>query len=182
MDLDIADRWTIFGSLPKGGVGAEVGVAWCSFSKDIIRLAEPSLFYLVDCWETQPYSVCGDDAANTGQESKDAQYYQALQFFMTDPKVRVIKAFSEKVGPLFPEEYFDWVYIDPNHMRAYQDCTVWWPKIKKGGFLIGDDYIDRGNCFSVKTDVNRFVAEHELELIVAVDAETEYKNYIIPKG
>ena len=181
MTFDLTNRQTIFASLPKGGIGAEVGVAYCTFSKDIIRLAQPDLLYLIDCWEQQPYSVCGDDAANTSQESKDGQYYQALMFFVTDPKVRVVKAFSEKVAPLFPNEYLDFIYIDPNHLRAYQDCAAWWPKIKKGGYLIGDDYIDRGNCFTVKTDVNRFVAERGLKLIVAVDAETEYKNYIIPK-
>ena len=181
MQLDMRNRKTIFASLPKGGVGAEIGVGWGTFSKELLCLAEPSLLYLIDNWVQQPFEVVGDAADNMGQESKDSQHYQLLGWFLTEPRVRVIKAFSLATAPLFPDNYFDWLYIDANHLQAYQDCVAWWPKVRPAGVLIGDDYIDRGNCFTVKTDVDRFVAEGGHKLQVAVDADTEYKNYAIQK-
>ena len=181
MQFDLTDRDSLFSSLPKGGIGAEVGVAWGVSSKEIIRLTEPSLMYLVDCWEHQSFEVCGDDQANTAQSHKDGQYRQVLGWFVTDPKVRVVKAFSVKAALAFPDGYFDWVYIDANHLQCYEDIKAWWPKIKPGGWLLGDDYIDTANCFTVETDVNRFVAESGHQLQVAIDANTAYKHYVISK-
>ena len=179
MSIDLTHRESIFSSMPRGGIGAEIGVAFGLFSKDILRLTEPSLLYLIDCWEQLSVEVTGHDPANSGQEVKDGQYHQTIQRFLTDPRVRVIKAFSEKIAPLFPNDYFDWLYIDANHLQAYQDCVAWWPKVRPGGWLMGHDYVDVGDCFTVKTDVDRFVAEIEQPLLVTVDADTAYKNWLI---
>ncbi len=78
IQFDLTDRETIFSSLPRGGVGAEIGVDFGEFSKVILRNAEPRLFYLVDCWVEQPVEVTGHDPANYRQEIKDAAYRHAV--------------------------------------------------------------------------------------------------------
>ena len=44
----------------------------------------------------------------------------------------------------FENESIDWIYIDGNHSYEFvkEDLNNWWPKIKPGGFMCGDDYID----------------------------------------
>lgn len=42
----------------------------------------------------------------------------------------------------FPDEYFDWVYIDANHQYDFirEDLKIYYKKVKRGGFITGDDY------------------------------------------
>jgi len=181
MPMDLTHRHSIFASLPRGGIGAEIGVAHGLFSVDILRLSEPSLLYLIDCWEQLPVEVTGHDPANSGDEVKEGWYRATFQRFIDDSRVRVIKAFSQKAATLFPDAYFDWLYLDANHLEAYQDAWAWWPKVKPGGWMMGHDYVDVGDCFTVKTDVDRFAAEISQPVLVTVDADTAYKNWLIQK-
>jgi hypothetical protein len=45
---------------------------------------------------------------------------------------------------LFSDEYFDLVYIDASHWYkdVISDIETWLPKIKKGGYLSGHDYVN----------------------------------------
>lgn len=54
----------------------------------------------------------------------------------------LIKEFSIYGAKLFPDDYFDVVFIDANHTYSYvkQDIENWLPKVKKGGLLFGHDY------------------------------------------
>ena len=66
---------------------------------------------------------------------------------------------------LFPDEYFDFIYID-GYAHTGQDngktLTDWWPKLKKGGVFSGDDYhSDWPNTMRV---VNEFTAQNNLKL------------------
>jgi len=42
---------------------------------------------------------------------------------------------------IFNDEEVDFVFIDGNHDQCAQDIEAWWPKVKKGGVLAGDDYV-----------------------------------------
>jgi len=179
MQFDLSDRETIFSSLPPGGIGAEIGVDFGEFSKVIRRNAKPRLFYLVDVWIEQSMAVCGHDPANYRQEIKDAAYRQVLGWFMTDEGMKVVKEFSEIAAPMFPDAYFDWAFIDANHLRCYEDIQSWWPKVKSGGWLMGHDYCTVGDYITVKKSVDRFVAETGLPLLTTDDEI--YKCWIIQK-
>ena len=49
---------------------------------------------------------------------------------------------SEENAVRWPDESFDFVYIDGDHSYAgfSADLKMWWPKVKQGGFLAGHDY------------------------------------------
>ncbi len=179
MSFDLRDRETIFTSLSPGGIGAEIGVDFGDFSMIMRRNATPRLFYLIDCWEQQPTEVTGHDPANYKQETKDAAYRQVLGRFLADEGMRVVKEFSEIAAPMFPDGYFDWVYIDANHLRCYEDIQFWWPKVKSGGWLLGHDYCMVGDFIRVKESVDRFISETGLPLLTTDDLI--YKCWIIGK-
>lgn len=50
----------------------------------------------------------------------------------------------EAVGDI--QENVDLIYIDGNHQYEYvmDDLEIWYPKLKQGGLLIGDDYLFSG--------------------------------------
>lgn len=55
--------------------------------------------------------------------------------------VRVLKQ-SEEAHKDFPDEYFDYVYIDGEHLYEWvkRDIELWYPKVKKDGIIAGHDY------------------------------------------
>lgn len=59
-------------------------------------------------------------------------------------KVTIIKNNSEAEARNHPDESFDLVYIDASHDydSVLRDIIAWLPKVRVGGYLAGDDYID----------------------------------------
>lgn len=179
IEFNLADRETIFTSLPRGGVGAEIGVDTGDFSEIILRNAEPSLLFLVDCWKYLPVEVYGNDPANKPQVTKDQDYRHVFSKFLADPRVRVLKAFSIEAAAMFPDNFFDWIYLDANHLQCYEDIQAWWPRVKPSGILAGHDYCTVGDYIRVKEAVDRFVAETGLPLLTTDDPI--YKCWIIER-
>lgn len=60
----------------------------------------------------------------------------------------------------------DVVYIDGDHSyeSVLQDCELWYPKIKSGGFLCGHDYSSHTKWKDVKRAVDVFLKENNLSI------------------
>lgn len=52
------------------------------------------------------------------------------------------RAASAEAAGQFEDGYFDWVYIDGNHLYEFVlgDLENYYPKVKAGGYITGDDY------------------------------------------
>ena len=157
--------------LPQNAVVAEIGVWEGAFSTAILNLAKPNKLFLIDAWEEQPVSVYEEQPT---QQLYDYLLAQVTKKFANDPRVTILKQYSNKAASQFPDNYFDWIYIDGNH--AYEavkdDLAVWLPKIKTGGFITGHDYFaytpDKpsiSQTFGVVQAVNEFIYEHKFELV-----------------
>ena len=104
-----------------------------------VRLAEnaflmyahnPKKMFLVDPWENHP---------------KDKKFYKRVKdVFAGCNNVQIIKSTSQEAVKKFENNFFDIVYIDAGHRyeEVLRDLDLWAPKIKSGGFIIGDDYFD----------------------------------------
>jgi len=183
--LDLSHRDSLFASLTPGGIGAEIGVDWGDYSRRIMELAQPRLMFLIDVWCDQPAEIIGHDPANSLQ---DVKYWQCLQRYTTDERYRMVKFKSPEIASVFPDGYFDWAYIDANHLLAYEDATAWWKKIRPGGILMGHDYCTPGTTngcvgdyITVKPDIDRWVAEMGLKMYLTVETDTDYHNWIVFK-
>ena len=66
---------------------------------------------------------------------------------------------SVEAARLLNDEYFDVVYIDASHdyESVKQDIHVWYPKVKKGGYLAGHDW----STDTVRVAVKEFADKHE---------------------
>jgi len=178
MELDLLDRRSLMASLPKGGKGAEIGVAEGSFSQVLLDVTEPSLLYLIDPWEYITDESLKDDSSNVPQVVQDARRQQVLQTFDSDPRITILRMHSLGAVNFFQDDFFDWVHIDADHTQAGADAEAWWSKIKRGGWATGHDYTIAGEHITVKTQIDLFVARHGLKLFVTRgDNDIYEKNY-----
>lgn len=149
--------------LPKQSIGVEIGVWRGDFSSEILRIVCPAKLHLVDPWVHLP-----PDEFKDGMNLPDARqrrfYKRTLRRFaeaITAGQVVVHRMRSSEAVSLFEDGYFDWVYVDGNHGYpwALKDMQDYWPKIRPGGYLMGHDCLNVGEC-AVLQAVEQFCQEH----------------------
>lgn len=138
-------RLFILDDLPTNSICAEIGVYKGNFSQYILKICEPEMLHLID-----PY----------------------FQF----PLVNLEGNFSihEKrfEDTNFKNDYFDWVYLDTDHgfMSTYRQLELCYKKVKKDGFITGDDCSEYYKL--LKLALNMFLKKYKNKV------ELEYiKNY-----
>jgi len=126
-----------------GDVGAEVGVWQGCFSYHTLLPRQPSKLYLIDSWagdaESDPDR---GDQSSSSQLARKHMYEQVQEAFAPYPNVEIIKMKSDEAAACFPDNFFDYVYIDGDHSYegVMKDLESYFPKVKIGGLIIGDDY------------------------------------------
>ncbi|MHA2085889.1 MAG: class I SAM-dependent methyltransferase [Candidatus Thorarchaeota archaeon] len=107
--------------------------------------------------------------ANQPQEEQDKLYELVKEMFEDCEDVNIIRDESLNAVKQFEDGQLDWVYIDADHSydAVKADIEAWFPKVRIGGLVSGDDYFD-GTLeigeFGVKSVVDEFVAKHGYEL------------------
>lgn len=138
-----SDRAQYVLSLIKpGAIGAEIGVCEGKFAYHVLFRQNPSKLYLIDPWQYGIQKDLEPDVTPEKQKGRDEQYENVCACFAPFPNVTVIRQKSEDAVSQFENEYFDYVYIDGEHSYAAvaRDLRDYFPKVKIGGYLIGDDY------------------------------------------
>jgi hypothetical protein len=163
------ERLRLLRQMPKHSVCAEIGVYKGNFSAAILDVVEPRCLHLIDPWayqETYTKSWFGGDLGGS-QAVMDRLHERVRRRFrneISSGRVVMNRNFSSEVAPQFPAAYFDWIYIDANHTydAVKSDLCAFHPKVKPGGFITGDNYGDRPDCWwrdGVKRAVDEFVMD-----------------------
>ena len=114
-----ATRSDLVAALPGSGRIAEVGSYRGDFAKVILARCQPCELHLID-----------------------------LDFALLDPALaadaRVRRHTGQSFAMLaqFPDDFFDWIYIDADHSFAgtTRDAHAAAPKVKPGGYLVFNDF------------------------------------------
>jgi hypothetical protein len=164
--MDYRDQILRF--LPNHAICAEIGVWEGGFSKQILGSTKPQSLHLIDPWtfdDSFPKSWFGGQEAKNQQHMDDI-HTDVVRLFSDHPEVIVKRQTSLQAAQEYPDGFFDWVYLDANHTYPFaaQDLVAWWPRVKFGGYLAGDDYI-AGGWFQggVKRAVDGFVSQRNLK-------------------
>lgn len=128
-------------TIPNSKV-CEVGTRTGDFFNKIFS-SNCSLGIMVDIWKATDNLYQNDN--NYTQDTLDDQYRMVFKKFLSYNNVKIIREFSHKASEFFPDNFFDFVYIDADHSRdgCYSDLIHWFPKVKTGGILSGHDYISK---------------------------------------
>jgi len=162
--------------LPSNPICLEIGTEKGQHSKMIYNTFEPEKLYLVDPWEegsdknsTQThYNIRvpshdgkGGDKPLLTAYSNNSMLEGLRSHFKEEEKAeRIIfkKAYSYDAVSDFPDNYFDYIFIDATHLYASvkADLENYLPKLKKNGLMCGHDYTVNP-AFSVIQAVDEFV-------------------------
>jgi len=138
------NRLLMLDQLPKHGRGAEIGVWNGGFSEFILEVTTPQELVLIDPWDL--LSVQSDEE-RTHKKHADTDFMADMFQNVTEryghlDNVNIVKGFSSDVLSNYPDDYFDWVYVDGNHQYDFvkQDVELAFRKVRTGGIVAGDDF------------------------------------------
>jgi len=128
----LEDRIALLHLLPKNGIVAELGVDQGDFSKEILKICAPRKLHLVDLWNSKRYN-------QEKRRSVEKRFEQEVD----NGQVTINIGLSTEVVRDFPDNYFDWIYIDTDHSykTTAAELASYLPKMKEGGIICGHDYI-----------------------------------------
>jgi FkbM family methyltransferase len=157
---DKRDLASLVNQLYPNGIGVEIGVLRGEYSKLILERWNNGTLYLIDTWRHLSKYI--DMNGQDDQYHYDCMVKTAENIKPWQHRAHMIRMDSSLSADMFPDEYFDFIYIDADHSYegVVKDIEAWWPKIKKGGLFCGDDYIpDNGDIWLIVDDKQTYAGK-----------------------
>jgi Methyltransferase domain len=172
----LRNRFTMLEYLPKNSVVAEVGTQYGHFAETILSITKPKKLHLID------YNFDLFKA----EMSKNEKIL--LQQGIEDGSIELHEGDSSTILSSFPDEYFDWIYIDADH--AYEgvckDIQQGYTKVKPDGMMVFNDYTNWSVCeivpYGVAKAVNEFCIANNWEILFLALHSLGYHDIAIKKN
>ncbi|HTW54042.1 MAG TPA: class I SAM-dependent methyltransferase [Stellaceae bacterium] len=122
------------------GTFVEIGTFTGEFADHICRFTQFGKLFCVD-----PYTQYEKYEDGINSMDMDHLFLEAKnKVARYGEKVEFLRQFSVDAAKKFSDNSLDFVYIDGNHQYdfVYQDLEAWYPKVRQGGLLCGDDAVD----------------------------------------
>jgi predicted O-methyltransferase YrrM len=80
----------------------------------------------------------------------------------TYPKIVECKGYSDIIIPTLENNTVDFVYIDGDHSpeQVYKDAVNMFPKMKRNGIILFDDYLWKRHNIETKHGIDKFLNEY----------------------
>ena len=127
----------LLSKVPEGGTFVELG-AWLGKSSSYLcDKATHQNITIIDTWKGSP-----NELTTTHKLATQVDIYDLFIENMGERKYKAIRATSKAASKKFKNESLDVVFIDLTHTyeSVKEDIQLWLPKVKKGGYIAGDDY------------------------------------------
>ena len=118
----------------KEVIGVELGVFKGTNAMRLISELNIKQLSLVDMWVTPSHWK--------GAMSYEQNYEFVKETYKASDKVFIYRMDTVKASHIVANETLDFVYVDGDHYYegCRRDIEAWYPKLKKGGVIIGHDY------------------------------------------
>lgn len=149
-------------------VGSWKGRSASYMAVEIINSKKIIKFDCVDTWEgsVEHLDVNSPHYEQGLYEDRNWLFNQFLQNTSgVSNQINPIRMTSVDAAKLYDDESLDFVFIDASHEYddIINDINSWYPKVKKGGYLCGHDYVEFGG---VNKAVNELIKDKGLNLSV----------------
>lgn len=135
-------------------VGIEIGVqAGRYFEALLATWHTAQLVFGVDPWSHQEIY---EDTANVAQAEQNEFFNTCVRRVAPYGNAYIIKGASPEVASEFPDNFFDFVYLDARHdyTSVLTDMAAFWPKLRRDGILAGHDYRNYAKTYDGAQDWN----------------------------
>jgi hypothetical protein len=172
--VSLKDRSTLLEHLPKNGTVAEIGVNEGDFSEKILSVCQPSKLILIDVWASKRY--------HGGLFEKVKNRFASQ---MSQGKIEIMRDYSFGAIAACPDAYFDWVYLDTDHMyeTTRRELELLRTKMKPGGIIAGHDYAmgnwNGGVRYGVMEAVREFCLTYDWEMIFITHEIHDHPSFAI---
>lgn len=187
-------RYEIYTLLKKTNVKkiCEIGVDH-GWNLTNLCKCKPDLAVAIDIWDYSPYYEFYSN------EFHEKNYREIIRRRLEENNcILPIRLDSIKAAQIFPEKYFDFIYIDASHdyESVKLNIETYWPKLNDNCFMAGHDYMngyrdipaeklritgDPVRCeFGVKQAVDEFTFKNKLDMSVIKD-ENGINSWVIHK-
>jgi len=140
----LSNRKDIIRQMPSAGEVIEVGTQAGLFAEFILNLLPSISLRTIDV-DYGPFR------------------FDLLQPFINEGRLTTITGYSWEELSKFPDQHFEWIYIDASHIYEHvrKDLEVAKQKVKVGGYIVCNDYAVwsplEGDPYGVMQAVNEFV-------------------------
>ncbi len=147
------------GIFPKNAIGLELGIFRGDLAGNVVRELNPKMYHMIDPWIYRPG---WENKEYKGMPIADQDFvewmYEDICKDFDLPNVKIHRGFSHDFINEFEDEYFDFIYVDAGHKykQVLSDLTLYYPKLKKGGLMSGDDWLLEEGKNGVKEAVLEF--------------------------
>lgn len=137
-------------------LGSWKGRSACFLLVEALNAGKTPAIYFVDHW----------GGSDESQHRQDPELDRVYDVFLANiaragyPNANVLRMRTADAAGLFPAESVDFVWVDAGHEydEVKADLKAWWPRLKPGGVIGGDDLPMDG----VKRAVSEFFPSHEV--------------------
>jgi len=149
----------------ENSIFVEIGTWEGDFTVAILENTNCKKIYCIDPYK-HFYNNEYPDAMNKLTQAEFDEVYNKTRKRLEKygDRVEFIRKTSLEASYIFENESIDFVYIDGNHDFKYvdEDIRVWFPKVKSGGFLCGDDLYSR--------DLSKYDSDGNIVMVWSRDA------------
>ncbi len=173
----VVNREELLKLLPKHAVVVELGVDHGEFSEVILKTTQPKKLHLVDAW-------------GNPERFHDGLGVMVMDKFKSEiasSQVEVNVGYSTTIISTFPDNYFDWAYVDTDHSYSLtsRELNLIKNKMKPGGIIAGHDYaicnwVDDIR-YGVIEAVHEFCVKENWEMIYLTIETGSYRSFAIRK-
>lgn len=173
----LTDRLSLLEQLPKHGVVAELGVAAGDFSRQIVDICAPAQLHLVDIWGSERY---GESLYLSVNSHFHHQQQRGEVIIHRKPSLEALES--------FPDQTFDWVYIDTTHSYELtrDELRASARKVKSTGIIAGHDYMQGNWCsqyrYGVIEAVHEFCVEYNYRVLYLTMDISECLSFALVKN
>lgn len=163
--------------IPSSGIGAEIGVQRGLFTHVIMHTVKPAKLHLIDPWylagKEWPWAL-----GNKSTMKALTNLMRAFENELVDGSIVLHVGYDFDVLPTFPDQYFDWVYLDTSHSyeNTKKELQLLKTKVKPEGIIAGDNWEPNPQhaFYGVYKAVAEFVAEEGYEVLHASDDDAQF--------
>ena len=163
----------------KIGNAIEVGVWRGEFAAHNLRFWSGN-YVMCDLWGFREDGTADKNMDDKGSWN-EVMFDAIRNTLFAGERVTMNKGASIEVAKTFPDNFFDWIYLDALHDydSVMADMEAWWPKLRTGGLFSGDDFGDqslrwqekyggvaKGFNWGVREAVTEFAAKYNKQFFV----------------